>query len=445
MSYNNKVVWADGYLLRSQHFQQERRYLEHFVDHRVRALMSYGWGFTALEVDRDLLAIGKVGLAKVEGLFADGTPLVLPGNDEMPKPLDVDPDVKDEIVYLSLPVASPGQQEVFFDKEEALTRHGLREVDIRDETSAQAGDTALLQLAAIRPQLRLQSQALEGFITLGTVRIREVRSDRQVVLDDQYVAPMLDARSHAQLDSVITQISSLLQHRGQELGGRVSASGRGGAAEITDFLMLQTVNRYDPLFRHFRTLERLHPKYLFETAVQLAGELATFNEGGRPPEFPIYDHDALERVFEPIVLSIREGLERVIVRRAEPIDLRRHPDREQWYLAQIGDTSLIDGATFVLSVSADVPADKLRQTFPKSAKVAAKEDINEVVKNLLPGVALMPMNSAPRQIPYHAGNIYFEMDTSSDLWAGMQKTGGLALHLGQRIPGVELELWAIRR
>lgn len=410
----------------------------------MRALLAYGWGFAKLELDRDLLAIGKVGLSRATALLPDGTPLELPADDHLPTPVDVGAETKNEIVYLTLPVRASGQQDMSFDDKDGLTRHALREVEIRDETSAQAGDTALLQVAAMRPEFRLESATRDGLVCLGMARISEVRSDKQVVLDDNYIPPMLDARQHARLEGVITQVRSLLEHRGQELGGRVSASGRGGAAEIADFLMLQIVNRYEPLFSHYAVVERLHPQTLYETAIQLGGELSTFNEATRSPSFPKYDHDNLETVFGPVLLSIRDGLERVIVRRAEPIDLKVVSER-QLYSAHIADSSLIDGAVFVLGVGADVPGEKLRSEFPNSVKLAAQEDIREVVKNLLPGIRLEALAVAPRQIPYHTGNVYFELDTQSELWQGLHKTGGLVIHLDQKLPPVELELWAIRR
>ena len=50
-----------------------------------------------------------------------------------------------------------------------------------------------------------------------------------------------------------------------------------------------------------------------------------------------------------------------------------------------------------------------------------------------------------RQLPFHAGHFYFELERSSDLWRQFQKTGNLALHIAGDFPELELELWAIRQ
>ena len=51
---------------------------------------------------------------------------------------------------------------------------------------------------------------------------------------------------------------------------------------------------------------------------------------------------------------------------------------------------------------------------------------------------------APRQIPYHAGFAYFELDQTDSLWEQLQNSGGIALHVAGEFPGLAMELWAIR-
>jgi type VI secretion system protein ImpJ len=51
---------------------------------------------------------------------------------------------------------------------------------------------------------------------------------------------------------------------------------------------------------------------------------------------------------------------------------------------------------------------------------------------------------APRQIPYHAGFLYFELDRSGDLWKVTEQSRALAMHIAGEFPGLELEFWAVR-
>ena len=59
-------------------------------------------------------------------------------------------------------------------------------------------------------------------------------------------------------------------------------------------------------------------------------------------------------------------------------------------------------------------------------------------------VPVNPVPVAPRQIPYHAGYVYFELDQSHELWSQLKSSGGIALHVSGEFPGLMMELWAIR-
>src|SRR5947208_1947321 len=88
-----------------------------------------------------------------------------------------------------------------------------------------------------------------GFVqlTLGVVRVVERRADNQLVLDKAYIPPTLGANENSLLASHVREIHGLLHQRGEALAARLSQPGRGGVAEIADFLFLQTVNRHEPL------------------------------------------------------------------------------------------------------------------------------------------------------------------------------------------------------
>ncbi len=99
---------------------------------------------------------------------------------------------------------------------------------------------------------------------------------------------------------------------------------------------------------------------------------------------------------------------------------------------------------FVLAVRADTPAEELRRRFPSQLKIGPVEKIRDLVNLQLPGIALQPIPVAPRQIPYHAGFVYFELDQANELWSQLKASGGIALHVGGEFPGLKMEFWAIR-
>jgi type VI secretion system protein ImpJ len=110
----------------------------------------------------------------------------------------------------------------------------------------------------------------------------------------------------------------------------------------------------------------------------------------------------------------------------------------------IVDRSLLVNTTWVLAVKAQMPAEALRRGFPNLVKIGPVEQIRELINVALPGIAVRALPVAPRQLPYYAGTSYFELDRTSQYWAALTRSGGIAIHVTGEVPGLELECWAIR-
>ena len=443
MSAHNRVIWSEGLFLQPQHFQQQDRYFERYVEMRCQPLISHSWGFTEIEFERDFLSIGKFGLRRVAGVFPDGTPFRMPEDDPLPSPIDVGTDVRHQLLYLAVPLRRSGEPAVARAAEaDELVRHDVRELQARNATSS-TGDAALLEVAALRTRFLLASDATQAYACLPLAHLVECRPDRQVVLDDSFIPTVLHSRTASRLATLISELLGLFHRRGEALGGRVAATGRGAAAEFADFLMLQAINRYEPLLAHYADSGALHPEELFQVCVSAAGELATFTTTSkRPPKFPGYRHDRLRESFEPVIAALRESLSKVLTQSAISIPLE--PRRFGISVAIVADRELFSTAVFVLAARADVPSEDLRRRFPAQLKIGPAEKIGDLVRLGLPGVPVHAVPVAPRQIPYHAGFAYFELDQSDQLWDQLKGSGGVAMHVTGEFPGLTMEFWAIR-
>ena len=101
MGADNKVVWSEGMFLRPQHFQQHDRYIERLVRDRVAGVAPYAWGISELKISRELMIGGKFGVTQCRGILPDGTPFDLMSDGNHPVPLELGPNVRNEIVYLA--------------------------------------------------------------------------------------------------------------------------------------------------------------------------------------------------------------------------------------------------------------------------------------------------------------------------------------------------------
>jgi len=443
MSAHNRVIWSEGLFLQPQHFQQQERYLERYVEIRCRSLVPHGWGFTEIEFERDLLAIGEAALRRVSGVFPDGTPFQLPDDDPLPAPLEIGGDVRNQILYLAMPLRRPGELEAVRDGAgDELARHDVRQVPTADAT-ATGGDPAMLEVGALRTRLLLQKDVTDAYACVPLAHVVECRADRQVVLDDQFIPTALHVRAASRLAAFTSELLGLLHQRGEALAGRVAATGRGGAAEFADFLMLQAINRWEPLVAHYADAGQVHPEGLFQLCVAAAGELATFTTNSkRPPKPAAYRHDRLRESFDPVILSLRESLSKVLTQAAISIPIE--PKKFGISVAIVTDRSLYGSAVFILAARADIPSEELRRRFPAQLKIGPVEKITDLVRLQLPGVPVHAVPVAPRQIPYHAGFAYFELDQTDPLWEQLRNSGGVAMHVAGEFPGLAMEFWAIR-
>lgn len=444
MSLNSKVVWSEGMFLNPQHFQQQERYFERYVDGKCSAYGAYGWGFHDFEIDQQLLKLGKISIIRGKGVFPDGTPFNFPDIDDAPHVLEVPENTHNTLVYLAIPVRRPGAVDVLSAEEtQGMARYYSTEQAIRDVT-IDGGDNISIDVGKLRIRLLLETDNLSGYACIGIARIAESREDKNVLLDDQYIPTCLDCNTVPKLSGFLSELVGLLHHRGESIAGRMGDTTRGGTAEIADYMMLQLINRLEPMSVHLSKMQGLHPVDLFTESVQMIGELSTFvSKDKRPPVFPTYLHDSLQETFVPVMSSLRQCLSMVYEQSATSLSLveKKYGIR----VAQIPDRSLVTSASFVLAVKSDMPENTLRTHFPAQIKIGPVERIRQLVNAAMPGIPLKVLPVAPRQIPYHSGYTYFELERHSDFWKELQNSGGFAFHIGGDFPGLELELWAIRQ
>lgn len=444
MSWDSKVLWTEGLFLQPHHFQQSDRYTEALVSGLARRLRPYGWGVSALEIDHEVLKVGQFALKSCAGLTQDGTVFRVPMAEDHPPALEVPTTIKDCVVYLTVPQRRQGATEVDLSGAEmSASRLRPGEVEVTD-TMGQQKKPVMLGVGKLRLQFALAVDDMADRLAIPVARIIEVRPDKEIILDQAFIPSCLDVRAAGPLNAFVRELEGLLSHRMQALAGRLSEGGAArGVAEVSDFLLLTVINRALPVVRHLAQIENLHPEDLYRVCAGLAGELSVFMTSEKvPPDFPPYKHDALTGSFAPLVRTLRQYLSSVLEQTAIPIKLE-----ERKYGISVGviaDRKLLGNAGFVLAVNADIPAEDVRRHFAGQAKIGPVEEIRQLVNSALPGITLRPMPVAPRQIPYHSGVVYFELDAASPYWSKMTTSGGIAVHVSGQYPGLKMELWAIR-
>src|ERR1039458_1293861 len=101
------VIWTKGTFLSPQHLQLQDRFLENLLQFHLDSLSFRPWGFRSLQISREALTAGSLGISGDSGVFPDGLLFDVPGSDSAP-PLNLPPECFEQDqttldVYLSVP------------------------------------------------------------------------------------------------------------------------------------------------------------------------------------------------------------------------------------------------------------------------------------------------------------------------------------------------------
>lgn len=441
----NKVIWQEGLFVKPQHFQQLQRYNDYVVHNRLSAVSNILWGFTELDIDETQLQHGKISINKATGCLSDGTVFSVPDQDIVPVPLLVDNSnsANGRDIFLALPIISDVINEVegMHSAGQSSSRYRINFSDVRD-LHTNEGDATQLGLGQLIPRLMKGSEDLSSWVAIPVCRIKNRYPDGRLDLDPDFIPGCQTVRASATLKRYQYEITSALASRCAELAARIGSPSQQGIADVAEFMMLQMFNRNQIKFAHRATLSHLHPEDFYRDLIALYGELVTFTEESRLPEkLAQYQHENLTETFGVAMQRLRKALGTLIAPRAVNLPFS-HTDGI--YVALINEVSLLQSATFVLAVKSQLPHEALQRQFVQQSKISSVERIRNVVSVQVPGVPLVVLHTAPRQIPYHANYVYFSLDKSAPGWAEIMKQNSLAMHVSGSFPELDLQLWAIR-
>ena len=440
MSWYSKVVWSEGLFLRPHHLQQGDRYLEHLVESRTSQITPYPWGFSEVEIDRDLAQQNKFGLRRAAGILPDGTPFRFPGDCPPPPPAAVPETAAGLLVWLCMPMAQPNSREVDEPELESGSRYVVNYETLIDTASAMQIEEEV-DVAVPRFSYEIRKTPKPGFVNLLCARIIEV-NDNTIVFDERFAPPVLVVAAHATVTGWLDRVIGWVETKLDELARFASDPRSGSGLQSVDYFVLQMLNREIPALRHMRRSKYTHPERLYVELLRLAGELATYStRERRANEYPAYDHDNPSLTFAPVLADIQRFLS-VDISRAIRLEIVEKATNA--FLATVTDRNLFRASTFVLEVAAQRSLTELQTQFPALFKVGPNTRMNDIVHAHLPGIALIHLPTPPAQIRAITSHVYFALDRMSPLWPEFSTASGIGMHFSGDWPGLELNLWVVK-
>ena len=446
MSHNkNRTAWTEGMFLGPQHFQQHDRFLLNTMAALNRASSKFAYGFVNCDIDQNALSEGLFSLTSVSGIFSDGTPFSLPDDDELPDPLQISSDTRNEIVSLALPYDVHSNKDIAEAKSaDNFSRFLLKDATIADRHSPDSDTEEMVFTAGLWTRLVLGSSDQSAYHTIPVARIVERRDDDRVVLDKSFYPCARSIAASPALVDLCRELHGLLHQRANELAGRLGTPNASDTSQLVQFLLLQIINRAKPLLQHIADAEDAHPEQLYRELIQLAGELATITRSERLGEdFPQYLHRDQYNTFKPVFESLRTSLNWIPDSSTESIPVTHV--KAGIYTATVRNSHLFESARFVLAVKARVTPDELQRRFPRQTTISSKTKLRELVEAQARGIELAPMVTVPNSIPMYENNVYFELRQNDQLWREIAVSGDIAMHIAGTYSDLSMQLWAIQK
>ena len=106
-------------------------------------------------------------------------------------------------------------------------------------------------------------------ITLSIAQVEQVDASGSVILSPSFIPPTLDCAAVTRLSEMVREVEGLLRGLGTTLADRVDPSRTvGEMAGIIDYLLLATINRFEPLFANLARTKGVHPQELHAVMLQ---------------------------------------------------------------------------------------------------------------------------------------------------------------------------------
>jgi type VI secretion system protein ImpJ len=355
------------------------------------ALATTPWGFSRIVLDREALAGGSLVLTGATGILPDGLPFDVPRSDPQPAPKPLEdfwrPDQSSMAVYLGVPEHRVGGHNVSMEGTARQTRFFSEVVMRRDENTGLAEKP--LQLARRNLRLIVEGEARDEGSSLQVARVLRTASG-ELQLDPEFVPPLLDLAASERLMSLARRLVEILAAKSSDLAGTRRQRNRSladfGASDVANFWLLYTVNTHLPELRHLYEVRKRAPGVAVRALLGLAGALTSFST--RCSRGPARLRPCGPRgVLRSAGRVIRELLETVVPANHLTLPLRRTD-------ALLHATALDDDRSSqpprCCSRCAALPPDEIVRRVPQLFKVSAADQIDQLIRQALPGMAAAP-------------------------------------------------------
>ncbi len=437
------VAWREGLFLRPQHFQQNSYALNSEMMQRTILSGSNMWGLFSLEIDDRLLGLGKLSLISASGVMPDGT--IFDSRDFTGRlTIDIDKEDGGKEISLCLPLNYENEDNVFFEEHEHLPTRFAAKIE-QNVPNTNVGEESEADITFLYPNFKLfkNEEIPDGYTKITIAKIGSVSANNSVMLESGFSPTYLHLHQAKHIMSKLNELQGMLRYRAEKISEKISGMTL-QATELRDYLILQIINRTESRLHYYATQEQLHPADLYLELSSLLGELAVFiKKERRLEEQYTYIHAEQGESFDALFLELKKLLSNVLESSSTLIPLDKH--KYGIFIAMLKNKAVLEDSSIILAVSANVEEERLKKLLMDNLKIGTVEEIRNLVNHHLPGFKIVPLNTAPREIPYRVNQSYFRISFKENEKEKLMRSSGFAMHYPETEDlSLELYLWSVK-
>ncbi len=152
----------------------------------------------------------------------------------------------------------------------------------------------------------------------------------------------------------------------------------------------------------------------------------------------MYDHENLGDCYTDLDEKLRTLLETVVPSNFVSLPLKL--TQPSIYATAISNDKYLVNTRMYLAISADLNAADLIKKVPQLVKVCSATHIETLIRQALPGMTLLHVQSPPGSIPIKLNYHYFSLNQSGVAWEAVGRARNFAAYVPGDIPNPQLEL-----
>ncbi len=441
-----EVMWSEGMFLLPHHFQFTGRNLDTKLRSATEHLSPCNWGFKHLEIDAASIKNYQFTVRNCQVVLEDGAQLSMPGN------MDLDSrSFKEGVagtaeyldVFIGIPGWRPDTPNTLMEaSEEEMTTRRFRadETEIVDENLGE--NPRAIQIKRFKGRLFWGTEDMTGYEKIQVARIKMSPSGETVMLDPEFMPPVVDIRAWPPLLAVCEDINNGLamanaalvrDFSDRELSELLGVP-RGLEAVIK---MLATNGHVAGLGQLCRT-PNLHPYLIYLELLKLAATLELFKSKRAAPSFPDYRHDKLGNCF----LAIKDIIDGLLDRIGTSTFFQKtFQFRNERLEIDLQQEWLSGNRLFYIGISGEESVSRLDRNVGR-LKLCSPKDIETVTHKRLQGVGLRRLRRVPATLPERPGTFYFQIDMEGTFWRNIVEDRVIAVS-GNRDMNYKFNLFVV--